>query len=146
MAGRSIPGELRVDVGISRVLLSTLCALHLGAVLALGVCPLSAWLRGAGLVLVAVSLIREWRQHAGPGRVTAIGCDSSGGWWSEAGGYRQEVVVLPETTLIPGGVLLSLRDARGRHRRCPLLADAVSADALRRIRGRLRTGGGGADA
>lgn len=145
MAVVAHPAGLRADVGISRVLLAGLCALHVGAALALGVSALPAWLRGVGLALVAVSLVREWLRHAGPGRITAIGHDPSGGWWLERGGRRQEVAVLPETTLLPGCVLLCLRDARGRHRRCPLLADAVAADALRRLRGRLRTGGGGGD-
>ncbi|MBK1690565.1 protein YgfX [Ectothiorhodospira mobilis] len=143
MAVTSHAAGLRVEVGISRVLLAGLCALHLGAALALGVSALATWLRGMGLVLVAASLVREWLRYAGPRRITAIGCDAGGGWWLEMGGRRQEVAVLPETTVIPGCVLLCLRDARGRHRRCPLLADAVAADALRRLRGRLRTAGGG---
>ncbi|MFP4244728.1 MAG: protein YgfX [Ectothiorhodospira sp.] len=141
MAGRHGPEGLRVDVGISRIGMGIMGAMHLAAAGALVRTDLPGGFRVAGVSLVALGLIHGLWRYAGPRRITGVVHEASGRLWlEEAGGRRHAVTVLPETTVLPWGVLLSLRDARGRHRRWPLLADAVDADALRRLRGRLRAG------
>ncbi|WP_338031785.1 protein YgfX [Ectothiorhodospira shaposhnikovii] len=74
-----------------------------------------------------------------PGQWRAMGWDADGACWLESrDGRRVMVEVLPDSVVLPGLILLLLRDETGRHQRLLLTRDAVAGGDLRPLRLRLR--------
>ncbi|MCG5493003.1 hypothetical protein LPW33_02340 [Ectothiorhodospira variabilis] len=134
---------LCVTVGRSlwvRMVMGAMYAAASGAVLISGT-PGSV---KAALVLFLVgSILSAWVGHrqGRAGTIEVLGCHGDGQWWMrQAGDQPIRVCILPDTVVLPWLVLLSMRCERGRYHRLPLMADAVDADDLRRLRVRLRAG------
>lgn len=74
-----------------------------------------------------------------PGQWRAVGWDADGTCWLESrDGRRVMARILPESVVLPGLILLLLRDETGRRLQLPLIRDAVVGGDLRPLRLRLR--------
>ncbi|MCG5510503.1 hypothetical protein LQ956_09585 [Ectothiorhodospira sp. A-7Y] len=70
-----------------------------------------------------------------PGQWQALGWGADGGWWlASRDGGRLMVRVLPGSVVLPGLILLSLRDETGRRHRLLLAGDSVAGGDLRPLR------------
>ena len=90
--------------------------------------------------------LHAWWSHlcpATPSRVVHLLLDGQGGWQlTQADGRVIEPRLCPDSRVTPALILLNFRVGRWRRRSLLLLSDSADAGALRRLRVRLRAGGG----
>ncbi|MGE0080618.1 MAG: protein YgfX [Thiohalomonadaceae bacterium] len=101
--------------------------------------PLPPLLRAVLLAAVMASLFHAWRMHLGARRITAAMWRPEGDWHlTSADGMSGEATLAPECYVSPYAVVLRFQGTAGRVRTLVILADALDADTLRRLRVRLR--------
>ncbi|HEY8554840.1 MAG TPA: protein YgfX [Burkholderiales bacterium] len=136
------PAELALELGASRGLAAVFIAVYGGAFLICTVLPLALGWRLSLALLVAAAFWRALYRHAwrrGPRAVTAfkIGADDACAIRRGAGDW--EPARLVEQWVHPWLTVLVVRPARSRVAAGVLVpADAVSPEAFRRLRVRLR--------
>ncbi len=136
------PVSLRLDLGASRLLAAVLMAAHGGAAAIAAWLPLALPFRLGLLALVAVSLYRGLRDHAlrrGARAITAFRLNADDTCAVQRGAAGWEEGRLRDCWVHPLLTILVVR-AGGRRRSVSVViaADAVSAEAFRRLRVRLR--------
>lgn len=137
------PDSLRLDLGASRTLAAVLIVVHGGAVAIAALLPLALPVRIAVIALVLASVYRAVRDHAlrwGGTAITAFVLDDGDSCTVRRGGADGwEQARLLDRWVHPQLTILVVR-CRGR--RWPsnivIAADAVPAEAFRRLRVRLR--------
>lgn len=144
---------LTFELKRSPSLIAALCAMHVGALIIVWAVPGAVVTRAALTVVVVLSFVHALLQHARlgllskrlpqwlkPRIVEAVEWDTAGNWSVRyAGSAQWHGCVLRERWLHPWVVILRLRsemDARALN--VLVAADAVAADAFRRLRARLR--------
>lgn len=134
---------LCVTVGRSLRLRMVMGAMYVAAAGAVLISGTPGFVKAGLLLLLVGSILIAWVGHrqVRAGTIQALGCDGDGQWWiRQAGDEQMSVCMLPDTVVLPWLVLLSMRCERGRYHRLPLMADAMDANDLRRLRVRLRAG------
>ncbi|SEP67179.1 hypothetical protein SAMN05421693_10331 [Ectothiorhodospira magna] len=115
-----------------------LSLLHLAALASIWSSGLPFWGQWAASLL-AIAGLMPWVYRLGlghlPGQWQGLEYDIDGCWWLESrAGQRLPVRVLPDSVVLPGLILLLLRDEAGRHHRLPLTRDALVTGDLRPLR------------
>ena len=147
---RRQPQILHLALRRSRLLGIWLLASQALALTGLLLFPPAPVVTAALLFTWAVIGVHGWWCHvaiANPARVVALSLDGNGGWWlKRADGRVIEPLLLADSRALPALLLLNFRLGRWRRRSLLLLPDSADADALRRLRVRLRVGEGYAGA
>lgn len=150
---RSFDATLTLELRRSPAVIGALCAMHAGALAIVWIVPAGAITRAVLTLFVAGSawyalshvgcfgrIAERWPGWLRPRIVTAIEWDSDGNWSlrdSESEQWRP--CELREHWLHPWLVILRLRpETNSRALNVLIPADAVAADAFRRVRARLR--------
>ncbi len=148
----SFDATLTVELKRSPTLIAALCVMHAGAFAIVWIAPAGAITRAALVLCVALSAVYVLLRYGRLGGlskrvedrfvqvVSAVEWDSGGNWSLRyAGSVQWQPCELREYWLHPWLVILRLRsDGDGRTLSVLIPADAVAADAFRRLRARLR--------
>jgi hypothetical protein len=130
--------SLFIIINPSRLLVSLWALVHLVALSAILLAPLSAGWRAGLALLLAVLAGYEWRKLPGSGHraVATLHIRAGGAVEIGLGDGSCEQGSLRQARILPGLVMLELACGR-RSRRVPLMADAVAAGPFRRLRAML---------
>ena len=142
MLSTGFDGPLRLELQPSRALAGFLAVTHAGAGACLLLAALPAWLRLAGGIALAASLVYSVRRYARLNDRRAVvslvqGADAT--WHAGlADGREVQAQQLAEALIHPWLVILHLRpSAGGRRLTVPIAADMLDPDGHRRLRVRL---------
>lgn len=142
------PANLSFDLGPSDVLTVVVVALHLGALVVASLLPLAVPVRSLLFVTIAASGYRAVRVHAMRRAWNAVVwfqvSEDGTCSWRRRGADVPEEGPLVESTTLPWLALLTVRPVGRRSRpstHIVVAADALPAEAFRRLRVRLRLQG-----
>jgi len=139
------PFTTRLELSASPTLAVLLAALHLAGAAGLLASPLPAWLGPLAAVAVLASLPRSLARHAllgAPDAVVSLARQAGGGWALRTRAGRElRGRELAGSIVTRALVVLELELGSGARRVVLIAADMVPADALRRLRAALRSGG-----
>jgi toxin CptA len=117
---------------------------HLAGLAVLPWLPLAWYLQLALALVIVLGFVGAWRTHVlrgSPRAIRAAELDPEGAWTLRlADGRALAARLLPSSFVHPKLVVLNFRTGRLARRHLVLAADAADADALRRLRVRLRMG------
>ena len=143
---RPSAAPLRIEAGPSRRLAVFLLSAHLAALAVVPELPLAWYLQLSLAALILFGFVDAWRAHVRRCSRRAIRAAELGpqGAWSLCltDGRILAAQLLPSSFLHPELLVLNFRTGRLTRRHLVLSADAADADVLRRLRVRLRMGGG----
>ena len=143
---RPSAAPLRIEAGPSLRLGLCLLPVHLAGLAVLPWLPLPWYLRLAVAVLIVLGFVGAWRTHVrriSPRAIRNAELDSEGAWTlGLADGRVLAARLLPSSFVHPKLVVLNFRTGLLARRHLVLAFDAADADLLRRLRVRLRMGGG----
>ncbi|KAA6183804.1 hypothetical protein F2Q65_14725 [Thiohalocapsa marina] len=150
MSDHRLKPPLRLRLALSRRLLGYVLLVHGMALAVLWLLPPEAsslvWpMRlGVGALVLGSLGFSLWCHvlHRAPWSVVEVAHDDEGWVLTRADGGLEQARLLPSTYVGVGLVVLNFRVGRFRRRSVVLTEGAVSSEALRQVRVRLRTGGG----